>query len=411
MPDLVPTTWNPADKDPGVVLSDGDLTASFGGDYGVRSVFGGTTGKFYWEIEPSGFSSVGVATSASDLGSIPGSDAFAWALNNSGSVLNNGASVATVPGYTPPAVLSVLLDMDGLELKFWADGVEIVSVPLTGTEFFAIAGVAGAVTANFGATPFAYSPPSGYFEGLGSDPDQFLPVPGVKVFTAGSPSVIRGPNQVVGVTGLAALSSGSPNVQLGYPATLLPGGTAVFSAGAPTVLPYSNRSVQVAGKPLFQAGYPTVEYDPIVGGTEFIVPSGVRVFSAGTPAIGAAATVAVPGTALFSPGTPAAKVSIGVSGPSLLSAGTPTIGVGVKAAGVSLVRAGTPTLAATVFPAGKASLRAGTPSLIAGDFMLQPGGAAVFSAGLPRISNTTIHPWGKTHFRAGTPKAVRGSTC
>ena len=420
MADLVPTTWNPADKDSTVTLSGGDLTATSTGG-GVRSVFGVTSGKYYWEVTvPDNVGQfVGVGTELNNIAAWPGSDTESWAYETTtgGIYFGGNQIIGPPPIYAGVSVISVLLDADDNFLQLWRDGNpiggpgDISLASRTGSTLYAAFGYTGSATANFGDTPFVYTPPTDYQSGFGFDPDQVLPVPGVKVFTAGEPSVIRGPNQVSMVTGLAALKMGAPVVQLGYPETLLPTGSAVFSAGSPTVLPYSNKSAQVAGKSLFQAGFPTVAYNPIIGGTEFIVPAGVRVLSAGTPAMGAAATIEAQGAAVFSAGSPAAKTSIGVSGASLLTAGAPAIGAGVSPAGVALLRTGVPKLAATVSPAGKSVFRAGVPSLIAGDFVVQPSGAAVFSAGLPRISNTTIHPWGRTHLRTGTPKATRSATC
>lgn len=419
MADLVPTTWNPADKDATVTLSGSDLTAASTAG-GVRSVFGATSGKYYWEITvPDNVGQmVGVGTEDYNTGGWPGSDSESLAFDVSAGIFYTGAaSVATLSGYTGVSVISVLLDADTKFIQLLLDGDALGGLlgsslaGTTGTVLYAAFGYAGSATANFGDTPFVYTPPVGYEAGFGLDPDQFLPVSGVNVLSAGSPSVIRGPNQVTDVTGLAALKVGAPVVQLGYPETLLPSGASVFSAGAPTLLPYSHRTVPVAGASLFQAGYPTIGYNPIVGGTEFIAPNGVSVLSAGTPALSAASSVQVSGVSVFSAGSPSLHTGLGVSGSALLSAGTPTIGVGVGAAGVSLLRAGTPQLNVTVQPQGRAVLNAGLPSLIAGEYIVQPTGAAVFTAGTPRISNMTIHPWGKSHFRAGTPKLVRGTKC
>lgn len=415
---FTPTTWNPADKGAGVTLSGGDLTASASAG-GVRSVFGATSGKFYWEVTIPDIATqmVGVGTELYGTSGYPGEDAESWVLHvNSGAIYSGGAVVVPAPaGYTSVSIVSVLLDIEGDSLTFWLDGdslggdLSISLLPRSGLQLFAAFGLFGDGTANFGATAFAYTPPVGYLAGLGFDP--VIYALGSKHFQAGSPAVIRGPNRVASVTGLAAAKLGTPTIQPGYPITLLPDGLSVLSAGTPTVLPYSNRAIQAAGKSLFQAGFPTVAYNPIIGGTEFIAPAGVRVLSAGTPAMGAAATIEAQGAAVFSAGSPAAKTSIGVSGASLLVAGTPAIGAGVSPAGVALLRTGVPKLAATVSTAGKSVFRAGVPALIAGDFVVQPSGAAVFSAGLPRISNTTIHPWGRTHLRTGTPKATRSATC
>ena len=124
MADLVPTTWNPADKDASVTLSDADLTAASTAG-GVRSVFGATSGKFYWEITvPDNVGQlVGIGTEDYGIGSWPGSDAESWAFDVSAGVLyNSGSSLATLSGYSGVTVISVLLDVDAQTVQLLLDG-------------------------------------------------------------------------------------------------------------------------------------------------------------------------------------------------------------------------------------------------------------------------------------------------
>lgn len=169
MSTLVPTTWNPADKDSTITLSNGNKTAvSAGGS--VRSVFGATSGKHYWEYTISSGTAqmVGVATPATDLLYYPGQDATAWAYEKaSGSIYNNGAPVQTVAA--SGTNIGVLLDAAGKKLRFRRNGVLVgTDITLTGSVWHAIFGYSSTCVANFGASAFAYSVPDGYTAGLGA---------------------------------------------------------------------------------------------------------------------------------------------------------------------------------------------------------------------------------------------------
>lgn len=166
---LVPTTWNPADKDSTITLSNGNKTAvSAGGS--VRSVFGATSGKHYWEYTISSGTAqmVGVATPATNLLYYPGQDATAWAYEKaSGSIYNNGAPVQTVAA--SGTNIGVLLDAAGKKLRFRRNGVLVgTDITLTGSVWHAIFGYGSTCVANFGASAFAYSVPDGYIAGLGA---------------------------------------------------------------------------------------------------------------------------------------------------------------------------------------------------------------------------------------------------
>lgn len=166
---LIPTTWNPADKDATVSLSNGNKTAvSTGGS--VRSVFGATSGKHYWEYAISSGSDqmVGVATPAAELGYWPGFDQHAWAYEKAtGDIYNNGAPVQTVA--SGGTNIGILLDATAKKLRFRRNGVLVGSdITLTGSVWHAIFGYGSTCVANFGASSFAYSVPAGYSPGLGA---------------------------------------------------------------------------------------------------------------------------------------------------------------------------------------------------------------------------------------------------
>ncbi|WP_024834549.1 hypothetical protein [Ruminiclostridium josui] len=59
-----PVTWNPTDKEWGVTLSNGNLTATISGlSSGVRASLGKSSGKWYWEctVDNRGYSEIGIA--------------------------------------------------------------------------------------------------------------------------------------------------------------------------------------------------------------------------------------------------------------------------------------------------------------------------------------------------------------
>lgn len=165
---LIPTTWNPADKHASVTLSNGNLTETATGG-AVRSTFGATTGKYYFEYKFAGSTGqmVGVASEEADISTWPGTDQYAAAWERaSGSVYQNSGVVrSSTAGAT---TIGVLLDADAKTVQLRRNNVNIgAPIALAGDKFYAIAGYYDKVTANFGASAFTYSVPSGYIAGFG----------------------------------------------------------------------------------------------------------------------------------------------------------------------------------------------------------------------------------------------------
>lgn len=174
-------TWNPSDKGGGVILSNNNLTVSLsttptdGGS--VRSTIGKSSGKWYWEVTVNGsspYSLPGIATSSATVSSgtayVSSATGYGYYTSN-GSKYNNN----TLAGYSVSAsvndVIGVALDMDAGTLAFYKNGIGL------GTAFTGLSGTFYAAegnwtlnsqisTANFGATVFSYSVPSGYNAGL-----------------------------------------------------------------------------------------------------------------------------------------------------------------------------------------------------------------------------------------------------
>lgn len=170
-------TWDPANKNAGIALSNGNLTAANGGNnQGVRSTIGKSSGKWYWEISPtvvsgSGASRIGGADSAYAFG-VLGVGATEWAYLNNGNAVNNNSSTAYGLSYTTGDVIGIALDMDAGTITFYKNGSSqgLAYSGLTGTVYAAVS-TSGAATfwswvANFGASAFAGAVPSGYHPGL-----------------------------------------------------------------------------------------------------------------------------------------------------------------------------------------------------------------------------------------------------
>ena|GEM_PF-1261110 len=168
------TTWHPTDKCSSHVLSNGDLTVAHGGGAcdlkGGRGTFGKTAGKWYYEATMNNqYGGIGVALSTWNL-DFSGSDQITY-YSNSGVLYPTAASFGAA--YANPDVVSIAVDVDAGLIWFAKNGVwQGGGDPVAGTGGKAIpAGEvfpcywlqsAGSYTANFGATAFAHTLPTGF---------------------------------------------------------------------------------------------------------------------------------------------------------------------------------------------------------------------------------------------------------
>ena len=169
VPSQTYATWAPADKGYAVTLSNGNLTTTYP-DYtgsNVRSTVGKSSGKSYWEIRIDAVDN-GPTGNALNVGVWPVSmDIGTYIYNTSGvrrlyQTMNVGD------------VIGVAFDADAGTCSIYQNGVSLGQVdgsPLTISEpWHAVVGDDNygdaVLTANFGTTPFAYSPPEGYTAGL-----------------------------------------------------------------------------------------------------------------------------------------------------------------------------------------------------------------------------------------------------
>lgn len=169
-------TWNPADKSAGMTLSGGNLTTD-GGDSGtVRATIGKSSGKWYWEITvgtpPE--RDIGIALATHDLSVFCGGTGESWAYyGGDGEVYHDDPGTAHGVTFGSGDVVGVALDMDSGKVWWRVNGTWQSGDPATGTTpaFSGLTGTMypcigggdnGIATANFGASAFANTPPSGF---------------------------------------------------------------------------------------------------------------------------------------------------------------------------------------------------------------------------------------------------------
>lgn len=173
------TTWNPSDKGAGVTLSGGNLGVSVlaSGTDSVRATASEASAKRYFELAiTSGTGAgmnlaVGVANaSAAITGTFLGGDANAMVYRGSdGAVKQNATTRATFATFGSGDTIGVAFDATARTVSFYKNNVLQGTLstnvptgalyPVTGGEG---GGTATAGTANFGATTFTYTPPTGY---------------------------------------------------------------------------------------------------------------------------------------------------------------------------------------------------------------------------------------------------------
>lgn len=168
-------TWNPADKGANLSLSNSDLTVSSTANTtaAIRATSGKSSGHWYFEatIADTGSINIGIATASAPLndmlGNNPPKNAWAYGVV-SGAKYSNGSSSAYGAGSNFVGfVVGVELDLDAGTITFYRNGVSlgVAFSDISGTVYPAISifdfNNRAAVTANFGATAFAYSVPSG----------------------------------------------------------------------------------------------------------------------------------------------------------------------------------------------------------------------------------------------------------
>lgn len=182
------TTWNPADKNAGVTLSNGNLTAATSTtSIAVRAIASHSTGKFFdsthLDVLANVNGTIGMANSSASLSNFIGSDANGLAYNpNNGGILVGGSNIAVIQTAVQGDTIDMAVDIGGQLVWFrttggnWnndptanpATGVNGISYAASGLGagpyFPAWAGFSSldVVTANFGASAYSFAAPSGF---------------------------------------------------------------------------------------------------------------------------------------------------------------------------------------------------------------------------------------------------------
>lgn len=174
------TTWNPSDKASTITLSNGNLSATCsasGTGAGVRAASGKSAGLLGFEVKIATFASggiVGLGTSLNNVASqnpgYSGTGGFGW--YSSGQLQFNGSFIASGVSWALNDVLGFYVDFTASKAYFSKNGTFVFGTnPATstgisftaGTSFFPMTSPnTGVHTANFGATTFASTPPSGF---------------------------------------------------------------------------------------------------------------------------------------------------------------------------------------------------------------------------------------------------------
>lgn len=183
------TTWNPADSDNSYSFTNGDLTSEKTAHANTwdsfRGAHGKSSGKWYFEITIDVTGSpnqimLGVGTSSATLTNYLGSDANGYGYYGpDGDKYNNASAAAYGAAFTTASdIISVALDMDNGKIWWGKNGTwQNSGDPGAGTgeafsglsgTFFpmgSIRNLNNKITANFGATAFSHTVPTGFTSG------------------------------------------------------------------------------------------------------------------------------------------------------------------------------------------------------------------------------------------------------
>lgn len=166
-------TWNPSDKWSEMVLSNWNLTVeSFSSYwYSVRSTIWKSTWKWYSEVivVSSGIwkTVIWIWNTSANINFYLGSDSNGWSYYNTGKKINNTVQTTYWATYTTGDVIWIALDMTAWTVTFYKNWISqwVAFTWLSGTMFVMVSTLWPTnwkVTANFGATAFAYPIPTGF---------------------------------------------------------------------------------------------------------------------------------------------------------------------------------------------------------------------------------------------------------
>jgi hypothetical protein len=174
-------TWDAGTTHADLSLSNGDLTATASQFNAWRSLLANvskTSGKWYWEITGASglYSCIGVAVAGIDLGQIVGYTlvSASYSSHNYWTTGPSGYTSGTTGGWNNTKTVGCALDLDNNVFKIYVDGTLItptLDISSRGTSAMLPAAslftTNNTLTANFGASPFAQTPPAGFNPGIG----------------------------------------------------------------------------------------------------------------------------------------------------------------------------------------------------------------------------------------------------
>jgi hypothetical protein len=164
------TFWNPKDAGGNCLFSNNNMAVSIssGAGQAVRTNTGKSSGKWYFEIKAPGQANIfGVSTNAASVTNMYYSVNF-WGYGGFGEKWSNGSWVAYGSSFTTSDIVGIATDFDVGTLTFYKNGISQGQAfsGLSGTFYPTLtnesSGAMGIATLNTGATPFAYTPPTGY---------------------------------------------------------------------------------------------------------------------------------------------------------------------------------------------------------------------------------------------------------
>lgn len=172
-------TWDSAKKGSGVTLSGWNLVATVSVlAWWALSNIGKTTGKWYWEItvtDNTNRSFVGIGDASANLEAALGNDTHWRSYIDTGNTRYNNSDSAYGNTWAAPVNIGVAWDAGANTIAWYKNWVlqsgGSIASSLTGTQYAGWScNLIGSCTANFGATSFTYSVPSGYNSGLYTQP-------------------------------------------------------------------------------------------------------------------------------------------------------------------------------------------------------------------------------------------------
>lgn len=171
-------TFDPANKNSQIVLSNGNLTAT-GANSGNWARWKAnqhkTSGKWYYECKYTSGAAGGIAISNSTLDVTTGNVALGttlndWSYTTGGTLTHNSVASSSAPAYTTNDIIGVAIDATNGLTTWYKNNVLAggynSGLPADIYPTFAVQTDAQVVTCNFGATALTYSPPTGYNPGL-----------------------------------------------------------------------------------------------------------------------------------------------------------------------------------------------------------------------------------------------------